>query len=150
MVPKDEVLAGVTALRNQLIVISAIALFLMGVLGYLIALSITRPINDIVDDFRKISDDALHGKLDSRADADVEVDFKEIPVGLNEILDTLKKNSDELRNANMELRKYSEEMTEVNVQLQTLDRMKDEFLSNVSHELRTPSHINQRIYGTTS
>ena len=124
VVPTDEMLAGVTALRSQLIVISTIALFLMGALGYLIALSITRPINNIVDDFKYISDGALHGKLDSRADTDVEVDFKEIPVGLNEILDALKKNFDELRRANEELH--------------SLDKMKDEFLSNVSHELRTP------------
>ncbi|MBP2029111.1 signal transduction histidine kinase [Methanohalophilus levihalophilus] len=138
VVPKDEMLAGVTALRNDLVVISTIALFLMGVLGYLIALSITRPIGTIVDDFKHISDDALHGKLDSRADTDVEIDFKQIPVGLNEILDRLKNNSDQLRTANMELRKYSDELAKANEQLQSLDRMKDEFLSNVSHELKTP------------
>lgn len=138
VVPKDEMLAGVTALRNDLVVISTIGLFLMGVLGYLIALSITKPIGTIVDDFRHISDDALHGKLDSRADTEVEVDFKQIPVGLNEILDTLKQNSDQLRTANRELRRYSDELAKANEQLQSLDRMKDEFLSNVSHELKTP------------
>ncbi len=138
VVPKDEMLAGVTALRNELVVISTISLFLMGVLGYLIALSITKPIGTIVDDFKHISDDALHGKLESRADTDVEVDLRQIPVGLNEILDTLKHNSDQLRIANSELRRYSDELAKANEQLQSFDKMKDEFLSNVSHELKTP------------
>lgn len=138
VVPKEEILAGVTALRNKLIAISAIAIFLMGVFAYLIAMSIIHPIEEIVDDFKQISDDALHGKLDSRAYTDVEVDFKKIPVGLNEILDTLKQNSDELTKANKELRRYAEELTKANKQLQSLDKMKDEFLSNVSHELKTP------------
>jgi len=58
----------------------------MACLAYLIARSITKPINEIVEDFKSIAQDAVNGKLDVRADTDVEIDFKEIPVGLNEIL----------------------------------------------------------------
>jgi len=84
--PKEEMLAGVYDLRNRLLVISAISILFMAALAYMIACSITRPIDEIVQDFKNIAQDAVKGKLDVRADTDVEIDFREIPVGLNEIL----------------------------------------------------------------
>ena len=89
VIPKDEMLAGVTTLSNKLLQISFIAIIFMAGISYIIALSFTRPIKEIVSDFKKISNDAVSGKLDSRAETDVEVDFKEIPIGLNEILDAV-------------------------------------------------------------
>ncbi|MFP4654608.1 MAG: histidine kinase dimerization/phosphoacceptor domain -containing protein [Methanohalobium sp.] len=89
VVPKDEMLAGVASLRDELIIISIVSLIFMGGVAYLIALSITRPINDIVKDFKRITDDAINGKLDTRANTRVQKDFKEIPQGLNKILDTV-------------------------------------------------------------
>lgn len=89
VVPKDEMLAGVASLRNKLIVISAFSIAFMGLVAYLIAMSITRPIDNIVSSFKMISKDAVEGKLDARANTDVEVDFREIPKGLNEILDAV-------------------------------------------------------------
>jgi hypothetical protein len=50
---------------------------------------VTGPINSIVDNFKKISQEAVEGKLDARANTNVEVDFKEIPKGLNDILDAV-------------------------------------------------------------
>ncbi|MFY1112231.1 MAG: histidine kinase dimerization/phosphoacceptor domain -containing protein [Methanosarcinaceae archaeon] len=88
-VPKEEMLAGVTDLRNRLLIISAISILFMAALGYMIARSITKPIDEIVEDFKSIAEDAVKGKLDVRADTDVEVDFREIPRGLNKILDAV-------------------------------------------------------------
>ncbi|AKB25089.1 hypothetical protein MSMTP_1620 [Methanosarcina sp. MTP4] len=89
VIPKEEMLAGVTALRNRLLIISAVSILFMAALAWMIARSITRPIDEIVEGFSCIADDAVKGKLDSRADTDVEVDFREIPRGLNKILDAV-------------------------------------------------------------
>ncbi len=86
VVPKEEMLAGVTDLRNRLLIISAISILFMAALAYMIARSITRPIDEIVEDFKNIAHEAVKGKLDVRANTDVEIDFREIPTGLNEIL----------------------------------------------------------------
>ncbi|RQD89036.1 PAS domain S-box protein [Methanosalsum natronophilum] len=99
-IPKDEMLADAIGLRDKLIIISTLAVIFMGSMGYLIALSITRPIQNIVDSFGKVSTDVSKGKLDSRADTDVAIDFKDIPIGLNEILSILEDYASKLKESN--------------------------------------------------
>ncbi len=89
VVPKEEMLAGVTDLRNKLIIISAVSILFMAVLAYMIARSVTGPIDKIVKDFKSIAQKVVKGELGVRADTDVAVDFREIPKGLNEILDSV-------------------------------------------------------------
>ncbi len=89
VVPKEEMLAGVTDLRDRLLIISAVSILFMTALAYMIARSVTRPIDRIVEDFKNIAQKAVKGELGVRADTDVEVDFREIPKGLNEILDAV-------------------------------------------------------------
>ncbi|WP_209681461.1 histidine kinase dimerization/phosphoacceptor domain -containing protein [Methanohalophilus levihalophilus] len=96
VVPEEEMLAGVTDLRHRLMIISSISTLFMGAVAALIARSISRPINEIVRDFKYISDEAVGGKLDIRADTEVDVDFKKIPEGLNDILEALE-NAKQLR-----------------------------------------------------
>jgi PAS domain S-box-containing protein len=89
VVPKEEMLAGVTDLRDRLLIISAVSILFMAALAYMIARSVTKPINRIVKDFKNIAEDAVKGELGVRADTDVEIDFREIPKGLNEILNAV-------------------------------------------------------------
>ncbi len=89
VVPKDEMFAGVSNLANKLTVISTMSICFMGLVSYFIATSITEPIDNIVNNFRNIAKDAVEGNLNSRAQTDVQIDFKEIPVGLNMILDAV-------------------------------------------------------------
>lgn len=117
-VPEDEMLAGVTALRNNLIIISIVAIVFMAFVSYLIARSITNPINKIVEDFNEISNGAVDGKLDLRANTDVDIDFKEIPAGLNLIMDNMNKmvrmigvNAANIAASAQEISAASEEMT---------------------------------------
>lgn len=117
-VPEEEMLAGVTSLRNNLIVISVVAIGFMAFVAYLISRSITTPITRIVNDFKNISTGAVDGKLDIRADTDVAVDFKEIPAGLNLIMDNMNKmvrmigvNAANIAASAQEISAASEEMT---------------------------------------
>ncbi len=89
VVPKEEMLAGVADLRERLLIISAVSILFMAALAYMIARSVTEPINRIVKDFKSIAEDAVKGELGVRADTDVEIDFQEIPKGLNEILNAV-------------------------------------------------------------
>ncbi|MCM1987782.1 histidine kinase dimerization/phosphoacceptor domain -containing protein [Methanococcoides seepicolus] len=105
VVPKDEMLAGVTELRNNLIVISTISIIFMTGLAAIIAGFVTRPINEIVADFKDLSDAAVVGELHARADTDVDIDFKNIPLGLNEILDAFTQPMTETMRVTNELAK---------------------------------------------
>lgn len=100
VVPKDEMLAGVDEIKRELIKISLIAIVFMGMIAYMTADSVAGSINRIVTDFKRISDDVLKGNLSARADTDVDIDFYEIPRGLNEILNTLQEYSQDLEKSN--------------------------------------------------
>jgi PAS domain S-box-containing protein len=99
VVPTEEMLAGVESLRSTLITIYTFSIIFMGAMAYLIAASFTDRINEIVIDFKKVSGAAIKGDLDARANTDVEIDFKLIPEGMNEIMDSLTAYSKELQNS---------------------------------------------------
>jgi PAS domain S-box-containing protein len=96
-VPQDEMFAGVHELRERLLTIYIFSIIFMGLMAYIVATSFTDRINDIVRDFKHISNAAVKGDIDKRANTDVEVDFRPIPLGLNEILDALAEYSHEVK-----------------------------------------------------
>ena len=120
-VPKEEMLAGVTTLRDRLIFISGISLLFMGCVAYAVGRSFGKPIDKIVDDFKQISDKALSGNLDARANTNVDVDFKEIPHGLNDILDVLNRVTNSHRDAEDSLLKYANELEKSNKLMEQME-----------------------------
>jgi methyl-accepting chemotaxis protein len=94
------------------------------VAGVLISRSISKGVEGIVSDFKKISDDAMEGKINSRAETDVDIDFVDIPHGLNEILATLtnvigvvSKSAEGLASTSQEMSAAIEETTAATTQV---------------------------------
>ena len=87
----EKMYMTLSSLRNKNIIIgffgiliTVIALFL------LISRLVTKPIKEVIGDFKRMSDDIADGKLDTRADVEaVGVDFRQIPSGLNNTLDAV-------------------------------------------------------------
>ncbi|WP_440951700.1 sensor histidine kinase [Methanococcoides sp. FTZ1] len=129
--PKDEMLAGVTVLRERLLSMSLFSVVLVGGVAYMVARSTDNSIKKMLYDFKLISDKALVGNFDTRADTNVQVDFKKIPQALNQILDNMGRLTKENEKA-------MDAMLHAKIKAENADRTKTEFLSNMSHELRTP------------
>lgn len=120
----DEFMAPVIAIRNGIMIAVLIFIVLGSGLSLFISRTISRGIQNIVDDFRNISSDAMEGKINSRADTDVGVDFTAIPRGLNDILNTLtdiismvSKNANNVSATAQEISASIEEMTAASNQI---------------------------------
>ncbi|WP_235856228.1 methyl-accepting chemotaxis protein [Methanolobus halotolerans] len=120
----DEFEAPVVAIKNGIMTAVLIFIVLGSAFALLISRSISGGIQNIVDDFDKISSDALEGKINTRADTDVGVDFKAIPRGLNGILDTLtdiismvSKNANNVAATSQEISSSIEEVTAASNQI---------------------------------
>ncbi len=136
VVPKEEMLAGVADLRERLLIISAVSILFMAALAYMIARSVTEPINRIVKDFKSIAQDAVKGgELGVRADTDVEIDFQEIPKGLNEILNAVVIPIRETMRVTNALAKGGELKERVNVDVQGEFRELEDTLDKFSETL---------------
>ncbi|MDW7733184.1 MAG: Cache 3/Cache 2 fusion domain-containing protein [Methanolobus sp.] len=120
----DEFMAPVVAIRNGIMIAVLIFIILGSALSLYISRTISRGIQNIVDDFQNISSDAMEGKINSRADTDVGVDFTAIPRGLNDILNTLtdiigmvSKNANNVAATAQEISASIEEMTAASNQI---------------------------------
>jgi methyl-accepting chemotaxis protein len=120
----DEFEAPVRAIRNGIIAAVLVFAILGSVAGVLISRSISKGVEGIVSDFKKISDDAMEGKINSRAETDVDIDFVDIPHGLNEILATLtnvigvvSKSAEGLASTSQEMSAAIEETTAATTQV---------------------------------
>jgi Methyl-accepting chemotaxis protein len=122
----DEFEAPVRAIRNGLVAAVLVFVVLGSAAAFLISRSISGGVEKIVSDFKKISDDALEGKINTRAETDVDIDFLAIPSGLNDILNTLtnvinvvSKSANNVASTAEEMSASVEEMTAASTQIST-------------------------------
>lgn len=122
----DEFEAPVVAIRNSIIAAVLAFVVLGGGVAFLVSRSISGGIQKIVSDFKKISDDAMEGRINTRAETDVDIDFTAIPKGLNEILDSMtqvinlvSKSANTVASTAEEMSASIEEMTSASTQIST-------------------------------
>jgi methyl-accepting chemotaxis protein len=120
----DEFEAPVRAIKNGLVAAVLVFAILGAVAAILISRSISGGIQKIVADFKQISDDALEGRINTRVETDVDIDFTAIPAGLNEILNSLSavigvvnKSANSVASTAEEMSASIEEMTAASTQI---------------------------------
>ncbi len=106
-----------------------VGLFISILIIFLLARGITRPIKELTNISRDMSELRFEVKYQPKHQDSSEL--AELGAHMNEMSDALEKTITSLKNANNELKQDIEQKEKV-------DEMRKEFLSSVSHELKTP------------
>lgn len=117
-------------ITNRFFAIVGLFGILVGVvIIFFIARTISRPVKELTDVSKSMSDLRFEVKYDPKKADPAEI--AELGTHMNIMSNTLEKTIMDLKTANNELKKDIEKKEKI-------DEMRKEFLSNVSHELKTP------------
>ncbi len=113
---------------------------LLAIIGAIVAFYIIaqRLILSPVRQLRAIVNNVSDGNLDVRCGIKSGDEFEKLGGALNDMLDSLLDGQEKLRLANKELDARITELSERNIELYKVNKLKGEFLANMSHEFRTP------------
>lgn len=130
--------AAGAALRSQLFAWSLLLVLLGTVTAALTARRLLRPLRDLSDAMRDVSE----GKTDRRLATATRDETGRLAVRFNAMARAVERHRVETTRTRRELEHRvslrTQELEQANSALRSLDRAKDSFLSNVSHEMRTP------------
>ncbi len=126
-----------TLLLNKVWIIIALAVAGTGaiVAFYMITQRvILRPIRQL----RALANNVAEGNLDIRSSIKTRDEYEKLANAFNHMLDVLQTTQEKLRQANKQLDNKIAELSERNIELFKVNKIKGEFLANISHEFRTP------------
>jgi len=95
---------------------------------------ILRPIRQL----RALANNVAEGNLDIRSSIKTRDEYEKLANAFNHMLDVLQATQEKLRQANKQLDNKIVELSERNIELFKVNKIKGEFLANISHEFRTP------------
>ncbi len=95
---------------------------------------ILRPIRQL----RALANNVAEGNLDIRSSIKTRDEYEKLANAFNHMLDVLQATQEKLRQANKQLDNKIAELSERNIELFKVNKIKGEFLANISHEFRTP------------
>lgn len=124
---EEEVFRLDNHLRQVVLRITGISAFVVAVLGFFIARSIAQPLANLAETATNIA----NGDLELNATID-----RKDEIGM--LAEAFNKMTAQLRQSISDLQERAKELEQKNLQLEEVDKLKDEFLANTSHELRTP------------
>lgn len=110
-----------------LIYVGILVLMVASIIMWLVGRSFTRPILELADIAKRMSDLDFTARYTGASQDEIGV----LGDSMNHLSEQLERNIRELKNANNELKLDIENKIQI-------DEMRKEFLSNVSHELKTP------------
>lgn len=115
-IDESEALAGLRALINRILLSTLVIVILVGIIGYFVAISITKPIKKISDISLKIADKDLKQKIEDsllkRKDeiGNLARSFEKMTINLKEFIETADNNTKNAVDSSKELSVITEEM----------------------------------------
>ena len=125
--PLESIKESVSISNNFYFFVGMSTILISGLAIWILTKKITKPISELTQLSRRMSDLDFDARYQSRAGNEIDV----LGDNFNRMSAQLERTVSELKSANNELQKDIEDKIKI-------DQMRKEFLDNVSHELKTP------------
>ena len=132
ILPIGKVMSSTRMDQMKLAILGIGLIFLMiSTLFFLLRRLVIRPMRK----FEEMAKEIGGGNLDARVNISTGDEFEKLGVAFNAMAERISKGRDHLEER---IDQATNELSEANKELQTLDKLKSDFLANMSHELRSP------------